>query len=88
LRGWRIDERQAFCVRKEDGKVGDDLGILWRYRKSDITYDQPLPRRDVAGQKQAMQARRPRDKGRWLTSLGFTCSTAGYDKTSDQKCML
>jgi hypothetical protein len=43
------------CVRKEDG---DELGILWKCRKSDITYDQRLPRREVAGQNHAMHARR------------------------------
>jgi hypothetical protein len=27
-------------MRKEDGNVGDEVGILWKCRKSVITYDQ------------------------------------------------
>lgn len=36
--GVTLLERLALCVRKEDGKVGDEVGILWEYGKSDITY--------------------------------------------------
>lgn len=45
---------------------------------------------EAAGQKHAMQARRPRDKVRWLTLHGvacFTCSTAGYGKSEDKRCL-
>lgn len=39
LRGWRIDERLAFCRRKTNGKMGYSVGILWKCRNCDITYD-------------------------------------------------
>lgn len=57
MRGWRIDERLALCVRKEDGKVGDQLGDL--YGKVIFTYDQPLPGVML------------RAKGRWLALHGM-----------------